>query len=57
MPELSTFLRNLLIVFVFFAIGRLLVLRMGGNGAWIIVGGVFVFYVVWWVNYRRNKKK
>ena len=57
MPKISPILRNLILIFLFFTIGRFLVLQMGTNGSWIIIGGVIVFYVVWWNNYQRNKKK
>jgi hypothetical protein len=57
MPKISPILRNLILIFIFFAIGRILVLQMGANGSWIIIGGVIIFYVIWWNNYQRNKKK
>jgi hypothetical protein len=57
MPKISPIFRNLILIFIFFAIGRILVLQMGANGSWIIIGGVIIFYVIWWNNYQRNKKK
>ena len=57
MPKISPFARNLILIFIFFAIGRILVVQMGSDGSWIIIGGVIIFYAVWWNNYQRNKKK
>ncbi|GAB4578286.1 MAG: hypothetical protein Fur0022_10200 [Anaerolineales bacterium] len=57
MPKISPFLRNLIIVFLFFVIGRFLVVQLGANGSWIVIGGVIIFYIVWWNNYQQNKKK
>lgn len=57
MPKIPPFIRSLIIIFLFFVIGRFLVTQLGSSGSWIIIVGVIIFYVVWWVNYQRNKKK
>jgi hypothetical protein len=57
MPKISPILRNLILIFIFFAIGRFLVDQFGNNGLWLIIAGVIIFYAVWWNNYQRNKKK
>jgi hypothetical protein len=48
---------NIIIAFVFFAVGRLVVIQLGDIGIWIIVISVIVFYAIWWVRYQRSKRK
>ena len=57
MPKISPILRNLILIFLFFAIGRILLLQLCANGSWIIIGGVIVFYIICWINYQRNIRK
>jgi hypothetical protein len=39
---------NILLAFIFFFIGRFIVLQMGNIGYWIIGGLVIVIYVAWY---------
>jgi hypothetical protein len=49
-------LRNILLAFLFFAIGRVLVIQMGNNGVYIILGLVGAFYLGWWLLRRLDRK-
>lgn len=40
--------RNIILGFIFFFLGRFIVLQMGTIGVWIIIGLVIVFYVSWY---------
>ena len=44
----QTLVRNIILAFVFFAIGRFIVLQMGDTGVWVIIGLVAAFYFGWW---------
>ena len=44
----TTLVRNILLAFVFFFIGRYLVSQMGASGVIIILGLVAAFYLAWW---------
>jgi hypothetical protein len=55
--KIGPFIKSIAIALVFFAIGRLVVVQMGGVGSWIILIGLVVFYAVWWVFYQRGKKR
>jgi Flp pilus assembly protein TadB len=48
-------LRNILLAFVLFFVGQLLVYQLGVAGSWVIIGGVVVFYA-WWFIQRQRKK-
>lgn len=52
---LSLFL-YLIVAFALFTLGRYAVVEMGANGSWLIIGGVVIFYAIWWANYQRKKK-
>jgi hypothetical protein len=58
MPEIKIhpFLKNIIVLFLFFALGRILVIQVGPIGIWIVVIAVIVYYAIWWVNYQRSKK-
>jgi hypothetical protein len=58
MPEMKILpiIKNIVIVFLFFALGRLMVVQMGTLGVWIVAALVIVFYAIWWVNYQRDKR-
>ena len=53
----NNLLRNILLAFLFFFIGRVIVLQMGELGYWVVGGLVVVFYVVWyfWGRGRRRE--
>jgi len=46
------YLRNILLAFLLFFIGQLLIQTLGTLGTWVILGGVILFYIVWWRRYQ-----
>ena len=50
-------IKSITIALIFFALGRLMVIRMGNTGIWVIVIALLVFYAIWWQMYQRNKQK
>ena len=50
-------IKYLVLAFLFFALGRLIVIQMGSMGVWIVLLLVIAFYVVWWINYQRGGRK
>lgn len=59
MPEinLGPFFKSITIALVLFAIGRFIVIQTEELGRWVIFIGLVIFYAVWWVSYRRGKRK
>ncbi|HBX70311.1 MAG TPA: hypothetical protein DEH25_13270 [Chloroflexi bacterium] len=59
MPKIKILpiLQSITIALIFFALGRLLVIRMGTLGIWISAILLIIFYALWWRNYQRDKKK
>ena len=57
MPDIkiSPFIKSIAIALIFYALGRLIVLQMGTNGIWLILGSLVIFYGWRWVIFRRNK--
>ena len=53
----NNLLRNILLAFLFFFIGRLIVLQMGDFGYWAVGGLVIAFYIVWFFMRRGGKKE
>jgi hypothetical protein len=51
--------KNVLLAFIFFFIGRFIVLQMGNVGYWIVAGLVIAFYVAWFIlgRYRSSIEK
>ena len=47
--------RNIVLAFVFFAIGRLIVMQMGNTGIWLVFGLVVIFYTAWWFFRRQSR--
>jgi Flp pilus assembly protein TadB len=58
-PKIKIFpiIQSITIALIFFALGRLFVLKIGTAGIWISVGLLIIFYLVWWRRYQRDKKK
>ena len=55
--EIGPFIVSIVVALLFFAIGRFIVIQTGGAGRWMIFAGLIIFYAIWWVSYRRAKKK
>ena len=55
--KLWPIIKSITIALVFFALGRLMVARMGNAGIWIIVIALIIFYAFWWNGYQKNKQK
>jgi len=53
----TNYLRNITLAFLLFFIGQFLIRYLGNYGSWIILGGVVIFYIVWWRNYHAGKNK
>jgi Flp pilus assembly protein TadB len=51
----TPYLRNILLAFLLFLVGQLLVYQLGVAGSWVIIGCVVIFYA-WWFFQRRQKK-
>ena len=51
------YLRNIILAFVLFFIAQLLVRYLGNYGTWVIIGGVILYYVIWWRKYQAGKNK
>jgi hypothetical protein len=49
--------KSIAIALIFFAVGRLMVIQMGTKGIWIVAILVIGFYSIWWVSYKRRKRK
>lgn len=43
-----SFLKSLIVAFIFFGFGRLMAIRYGDAGFWITVILLFFFYLGWW---------
>jgi hypothetical protein len=53
----TNLLRNILLAFIFFFIGRFLIIQMGMTGYWVVGGLVVAFYVAWYLlGWRRRNK-
>jgi len=48
--------RNIILAFVFFFIGRVIVYQMGNTGIWIVFGLVAASYFGWWIFKRSDRK-
>lgn len=59
MPKIKIIpiIKSITIAMLFFVVGRLMVMQMGSLGIWIVAGLLVVFYIAWWMMYRRNKTK
>ena len=55
--KLLPIVQSITIALIFFVVGRLMVIQMGDLAIWIVAGLLIVFYVVWWILYRRSKRK
>jgi hypothetical protein len=53
--KLSAFIRSVAIALIFFSLGRLLVIQLGNTGYWVIGILLGLFYVGWWVLFRRDR--
>ena len=53
----TNYLRNIILAFLLFFMGQLLIRYMGDYGTWLILGGVVIFYFVWWKRYQEDKNK
>jgi len=55
--KIKKLIRSILLAFLFFFIGRFIVLQMGEIGYWIVGGLVIAFYVVWyfWGRWSKNE--
>jgi len=49
--------KSLIAALLFFVLGRLMVVRLGTVGIWIVAVLVISFYAIWWVSYQRGKQK
>lgn len=58
MPEIKILpiIKNIAIALIFFAFGRLMVIKLGTLGIVLTFVFVIVFYAIWWVSYQRGKK-
>jgi hypothetical protein len=59
MPEIKILpiIKNIAIALIFFALGRLMVIKLGTFGIVLIFIFVIVFYAVWWTRFQRSKAK
>ena len=55
--EIGPFIVSIVVALLFFAIGRFIVIQTEDVGRWMIFVGLIIFYAIWWVSYRRAKKK
>jgi len=53
----TNYLRNILLAFLLFFVGQFLIRYLGDYGTWLILGGVVIFYIVWWKRYQEDKNK
>lgn len=49
------YLRNIILAFLLFFVGQLLVSQFGNVGIGVILVGVVVFYIFWWRAYQKHK--
>ena len=59
MPEIKILpiIKNIAIALIFFAFGRLMVVKLGTLGIVLTFVFVIVFYIIWWFGFQRNKTK
>jgi hypothetical protein len=59
MPKIKILpiVKSLIVALFFFVLGRLMVMRLGTVGIWIVAILVIGFYAIWWVSYQRGKQK
>jgi len=50
------YFRNILLAFLLFFVGQVLVSQLGNMGIGIILVGVVIFYIFWWRAYQRDKE-
>lgn len=55
--KLSAFVRSVAIALVFFSLGRLLVIRLGTTGYWVIGILLVLFYLGWWLLFHRDSEE
>jgi hypothetical protein len=55
--EIGPFIMSIVVALLFFAIGRFIVIQTEDVGRWLIFAGLIIFYAIWWVSYRRAKKR
>jgi hypothetical protein len=51
------YLRNILLAFLLFFVGQVLVRQFGNIGIGIILAGVVIFYIFWWRAYQRDRNR
>lgn len=49
------YLKNIILAFVLFFVGRVLVNSFGNVGIGIVLVGVVIYYIFWWRGYQRDK--
>ncbi len=52
----TNYFRNILLAFLLFFIGQVLVRQFENIGIGIILTGVIVFYIFWWRAYQKDKE-
>ena len=59
MPKIDfgPFIQSIVVALIFFAIGRFIAIQLDDVGRWVIYVALIIFYAVWWVSYRRRKRK
>jgi hypothetical protein len=59
MPEkkLLSIIKSIIFALIFFALGRLMVVKLGNLGVVLTFVFVIAFYVIWWVRYQRGQRK
>ena len=53
----NNFVTNILLAFVVFFVGQMIVNYFGYVGMWLIIVGVVIFYIVWFIMRKRAKRK
>lgn len=55
--DMSRLIKSIAIALAFFVVGRWIFISMGDTGIWVIAILLVAFYAVWWMLYRRDKRK